>query len=119
LLALNSTLNVALFVFEPIESADYSPTASPSSGTISASNTQSTHTFEILNDTYTEAPQTFFINITISETTPPSLSATANPDRATVRIIDDDSKFHRVARYAHEISTDINPLCIYSSLHQF
>lgn len=75
---------------------DYSPTASPSSGTISASNTQSTHTFMSLNDNNSEAPETFFVDIMISGTTPSSLSATADPDRATVRIIDNDGKLHYV-----------------------
>ena len=74
------------------ENADYNPTASPPSGTISSSNTWFSHTFEIINDTKIESPESFLMHIMITRTTPPSLSATANPDRATVRIIDDDSK---------------------------
>ena len=74
------------------ENADYNPTASPSSGTISASNGQFSHTFQIINDTNIESPEFFLMHIMITGTTPPSLIATADPDRATVQIIDDDSK---------------------------
>ena len=97
-------------------STDYSPTASPSSGTISASNTQSTHTFVSFNDTNSEAPETFFVNITITGTTPASLSATADPDRATVQITDNDGKLH----YVHYCSCCVC-MCVhilpYSSRH--
>ena len=74
------------------ETSDYSPIALPSTGTISSSNTRSTHTFEVFNDTNTESPETFFIHVMIVGTTPPSLNTSTDPDSATVRIIDDDGK---------------------------
>lgn len=74
------------------ENADYNSTAFPSSGILSASNTRFTHTFQIINDANIESPEFFIIHIVITGTTPPSLTAIADPNRAAVRIIDDDGE---------------------------
>lgn len=77
---------------EHTENVDYNSTASPTSGAISAFDTRSTHTFAIIDDNNIESPETFLMDVIITGTTPLSLIATANPNRATVRIIDDDGK---------------------------
>ena len=89
------TLRDLCCICEHTENADYSPTALPSTGTISSSNTRSTHIFEIFNDTSTEPPETFFMHVMIAGTTPPSLNTSTDPDSATVRIIDDEGKFYQ------------------------
>ena len=98
------------------ENGDYSPIALPSTGTISSSNTRSTHTFEILNDISIESPETFFMHVMITGTTPPSLNASADPFNATAQILDDDGMYYQSLTL---LFTTCSNFLTYSTLHQF
>ena len=49
-----------------------------------------------MNDTTIESTETFFISISVTSTTPDTLSQSIDIDRATVNIIDDDGMFNNL-----------------------